>query len=172
MSLIYIAKTNFQLNKNPHFNDLLEVNKISKKDYKTDIQPFLESLSGFYFAKGPQLTRNLIPQLTFELNGASLSKIFEYQNNEDVTIDIPIQDKISLYNERVFSMTRPVNPDYEPLIKRGMSTINYKKQVGKITFTKQDYIETVKATLDQIVSKELWIETYQLSDYAIRRVLD
>ena len=75
MSYIYLPEINFDLKENPNYFSKLEETNISKTQYEEYIEPFLNSLSGFYHANGPQLMTYFLPRIRFEIKDASFSKI-------------------------------------------------------------------------------------------------
>jgi len=169
MAIFYLPKEDFSLKRNPGILVFLREAKISEKNYNENIEPFFNSLSGFYFTNAHQLKRMFIPKLKFGIRNASLSKIFNYVSNKSNQVEIPIQDFNSLKVETGKSLD--YNPDYEYLVKRGLLVQTYDKQTGLLIFSRDNEIERKNITLEDITTHQILVGTATLSDEAIDNIL-
>jgi hypothetical protein len=146
MSLIYLPKHNFDLGNNSNIILNLSKARISEEKYIEHIQPFFESLPGFYFAKGPQLRNNfLLPRIRFSVNGISLSKTLDYVLKNTCLLEIPLQDSYSVRIEN--QKTKKISEDDKEFIKSGLAIQKYSKQNGTLHIFREDDFEYRRVSL-------------------------
>ncbi len=151
MAIIYLPRNNFELEKNPHYLNVLNEAGISNDNYDAKIKPFLEKIPGFYIVKGEQLN---FPLTIFSVNGISFSEVLDYMTFKTYQIKIPIQDKKS-YQRELFSASSSDKGSYnsigiEETIHMNLSINTKKTQKGVITLTRTGNNEKRIITLEDI----------------------
>ena len=171
MAIIYLPKNDYSLKKNSKMLEpLMEKNNINSEEYETHIQPFFETLNGFYQATGHQLKRfGIFPKMKYFIDGISLKDTLDYVLKNNNELRFPIQDIASKAIES--SRSAKFLPNHSPLVRRGIAIQNYDKQTGLFLISRDTNKEKRYAKLDDITKEKIWIATSSLSDEAIDRII-
>lgn len=170
MARVHLLDGNFNLNRRPDIIETLNQAGISPEQYRKDIQPFFESLSGVYFAEGPQLrTWGTFPKTEFVPTDLSLSKILEYVSKKVESLQVAIQDRYSFDIESAESVD--ISPEDKYLIDRGAGYTKYNKQLGLINVSRVDGLERRVVSLGEISKSKLFALRDRLSEEAIDNII-